>query len=107
LAKGDFSLLGHYTEQARTDYRDVLYWAEYPPETDVDAQAEKRKVLEGLVRFNFSPLRDAPETWEDVQRRIELPSELLAELGTGGLPTRDELLALAQKASTSPSEASG
>jgi hypothetical protein len=29
LARGQLSLLAHNAEQARLDYRDVIYWAEY------------------------------------------------------------------------------
>jgi hypothetical protein len=31
LAEGDLKALEHYVEQARLDYRDVLYWAFYYP----------------------------------------------------------------------------
>jgi hypothetical protein len=31
LAGGDLSSVQHYVEQARLDYRDVLYWAFYQP----------------------------------------------------------------------------
>ena len=31
LSKGSLARLTHYTERARHDYRDVLYWAEYLP----------------------------------------------------------------------------
>lgn len=31
LAAGDLDRLLHFTQVAKTDYRDVLYWAEYPP----------------------------------------------------------------------------
>jgi hypothetical protein len=30
LAQGDLERLRHNVQVARTDYRDVLYWAEYP-----------------------------------------------------------------------------
>jgi hypothetical protein len=30
LAAGDVEKLRHYVQQAKLDYRDVLYWAEYP-----------------------------------------------------------------------------
>jgi hypothetical protein len=32
LAQGDIKLLGHNAEQAKQDYRDVIYWAEYDRE---------------------------------------------------------------------------
>ena len=32
LAEGDLERLRHFAVQAQTDYRDVLYWSETPPE---------------------------------------------------------------------------
>ena len=29
LSEGDISKLRHYVEEARKDFRDILYWAEY------------------------------------------------------------------------------
>jgi hypothetical protein len=31
LSKGDLALLEHFVNQAKQDYRDVLYWSEYQP----------------------------------------------------------------------------
>jgi hypothetical protein len=36
LSEGDLGKLYHYTDVATQDYRDVLYWAEYPRERDFD-----------------------------------------------------------------------
>lgn len=35
LSQGDFSQLHYYIQAAATDYRDVLWWAEYPPDSNV------------------------------------------------------------------------
>ncbi|MGD9720673.1 MAG: hypothetical protein AB7O59_16280 [Pirellulales bacterium] len=32
LSNGQWDLLVHYTRQAVDDYRDILYWSEYPDE---------------------------------------------------------------------------
>ena len=32
LSEGDARKLLHYLDVAKQDYRDVLYWAEYPPD---------------------------------------------------------------------------
>jgi len=40
LANGNIELLKDYTKAATLDYRDVLYWAEYP---NYDHQASKEK----------------------------------------------------------------
>ncbi|HEV2126816.1 MAG TPA: hypothetical protein VGW38_29015 [Chloroflexota bacterium] len=34
LSDGDPQKLRHYIRVAEADWRDVLYWAEYPPEID-------------------------------------------------------------------------
>jgi hypothetical protein len=33
LSQGSLDRLAHYVERARQDYRDILYWAEYPDES--------------------------------------------------------------------------
>lgn len=51
LSEGDFERLRHYSEVAETDYRDVLYWAETPRQSD------------------------EPRTYEEVRDRLKLPPE--------------------------------
>jgi len=46
LSKGDLDLLRHHVEVAQQDYRDVLYWAEYPPDPgDPKTYSELRQSL--------------------------------------------------------------
>jgi hypothetical protein len=51
LADGDIGRLRHFIDVAQQDYRDVLYWAEYPRE----------------------PLE--PRTYEELRERLNLPPE--------------------------------
>ena len=51
LSEGDLERLRHYSEVAETDYRDVLYWAETP------RQSEESR------------------TYEEVRDRLKLPPE--------------------------------
>ncbi len=50
LAKGDLDRLRHFTEAASQDYRDVLMWAEYPPD-----DAEPRTYGELRARIGLPP----------------------------------------------------
>lgn len=40
LVNGDREALTHYVECARQDFRDVIYWAEYPAEAAIDTPAK-------------------------------------------------------------------
>jgi hypothetical protein len=63
LAKGDLQELDRLADIARTDWRDILYWADYPP--------------------------DAPRTWSEARSKLNLPpgtvipGEPDADLGPG------------------------
>ena len=50
LAKGDLAQLYHYTARATQDYRDVLMWAESPPDDD-----EPRTYGELRARLALAP----------------------------------------------------
>ena len=50
LAKGDLDQLRHYAERAAQDYRDILMWAEYPPDDD-----EPRSYGELRARLGLPP----------------------------------------------------
>jgi hypothetical protein len=52
LSKGDAQKIKHYVDAARSDYRDILYWAEYH-ETDplIKGRNPKRIVDEILGRW--------------------------------------------------------
>jgi hypothetical protein len=51
LARGDLGRLRHYADSARSDWRDVLYWTENPPDPD------------------------EPKTYEELLRRLGLPPD--------------------------------
>ncbi len=51
LSKGDLTKLRHYRDAASKDFRDVLYWAEYPPQDD------------------------EPNSYEELRERLHLPPE--------------------------------
>ena len=96
LSGGDLSRLRTNTETACADYRDVLLFAEYPPEPGYDAAAEFEKSLNLVIWANFSKGGVEPESWEEVQSAIRLSPEVLDKLGSDGLPTREDLLARAR-----------
>ncbi len=41
LADGNVESLKYYTQAARVDYRDVIYWAEYPSYSDAALKGKK------------------------------------------------------------------
>lgn len=51
LSKGDLTKLRHFSDAAAKDFRDVLYWAEYPPGDD------------------------EPKSYEEMRERLHLPPE--------------------------------
>lgn len=50
LSNGDLGRLRHFTDQARRDFRDVLFWAENPPDAD-----EPRSYTELRERLGLPP----------------------------------------------------
>jgi hypothetical protein len=50
LAQGNLDTLRHYADIARSDWRDVLYWTEHPPDPD-----EPKTYEELLQRLGFPP----------------------------------------------------
>jgi hypothetical protein len=53
LADGSLSDLAHYSEEARADWRDVLYWHENPREADAPRSASE--LLDQLKRLGMPP----------------------------------------------------
>ena len=58
LAAGDLARLRHFAEQAHQDYRDVLYWAEYPRDP-----AEPQTYAELRARLGSRKIRIKPDRW--------------------------------------------
>ena len=55
LSHGNEEKLREYIEVAKRDYRDVLFWAEYPEEATIDTPEKKRAVRELLKRLGLEP----------------------------------------------------
>jgi hypothetical protein len=56
LSKGDAQKIKHYLDAAHTDYRDILYWAEYYETDPLIRGRDPRKVDdEILARFGKKP----------------------------------------------------
>jgi hypothetical protein len=49
LSKGSLQELTRYCLAARTDYRDVLYWAEYYADDPLLRGRDPRRVLDGII----------------------------------------------------------
>jgi len=43
---------------AKRDYRDVLFWAEYPEESKLDRPEKRQRVRKMFEKFGIEPLSD-------------------------------------------------
>lgn len=55
LSRGDLGRLSHFAEQARRDWRDVLYWAEGPRDEDEPHSWDELRERLGLARDGHIP----------------------------------------------------
>jgi len=51
LAKGDRKQVEELVERARRDYRDIIFWAEYPEQSRLDTPEKKATFNKMLERF--------------------------------------------------------
>ena len=49
LSKGDLEKVRHYVEAAHTDYRDILYWAEYYDKDPMLTGRDPKKMVEDIL----------------------------------------------------------
>ncbi len=55
LSEGSEEKLRQNVEVAKRDYRDVLFWAEYPEESRIDTPEKRRKVRELFEKLGLEP----------------------------------------------------
>ena len=55
LSEGSEDKLRQYVDVAKRDYRDVLFWAEYPEEAKVDTPEKRRKIRELFEKLGLEP----------------------------------------------------
>jgi hypothetical protein len=55
LSEGKEEKLRQYVGVAKRDYRDVLFWAEYPEEAKIDTPEKRRKVRELFEKLGLEP----------------------------------------------------
>ena len=58
LGAGSEAKLREYVAVAKRDYRDVLFWAEYPEESRLDTPARIERVRKIFEKFKIEPPRD-------------------------------------------------
>lgn len=61
LSEGSENKLREYVAVAKRDYRDVLFWAEYPEESKIDTPERRQKLRELLEKFGIDPPADLLE----------------------------------------------
>ena len=58
LSAGSEAKVREYVAAARRDYRDVLFWAEYPEESNLDTPEKGQRVRKMLEKFGIEPPSD-------------------------------------------------
>lgn len=51
LAKGDLRVVEELVERARMDYRDIIFWAEYPAESRLNTKEKVESMNQMLRKF--------------------------------------------------------
>ena len=58
LSEGNEGKLGEFVAVAKRDYRDVLFWAEYPEEARLDTPEKRERVKKMFEKFGIKPPDD-------------------------------------------------
>ena len=58
LSAGSEEKVREYLAVAKRDYRDVLFWAEYPEESKLDTPEKRQRVRKMLEKFGIKPPSD-------------------------------------------------
>lgn len=56
LSAGSEAKVREYVAVAKRDYRDVLFWAEYPEESKLDRPEKRQRVRKMFEKFGIEPL---------------------------------------------------
>jgi hypothetical protein len=58
LSAGREEKVREYVDVAKRDYRDVLFWAEYPEESKLDTPEKRQRVRKMFEKFGIEPPTD-------------------------------------------------
>jgi hypothetical protein len=58
LSEGNEEKLREFVAVAKRDYRDVLFWAEYPEESRLDTPEKKERIKKMFEQFGIKPPED-------------------------------------------------
>jgi hypothetical protein len=58
LSNGSEEKLGEFVAVAKRDYRDVIFWAEYPDESRLDTPEKRQRVRKMFEKFGITPPDD-------------------------------------------------
>jgi hypothetical protein len=58
LSAGSEEKVREYVAVAKRDYRDVLFWAEYPEESKLDTPEKRRRMRKMFEKFGIKPSSD-------------------------------------------------
>src|SRR5437016_8045222 len=58
LSQGNEEKLREFVAVAKRDYRDVLFWAEYPEESRLDTPEKRERIKKMFEKFGIKPPKD-------------------------------------------------
>src|SRR5207244_6184593 len=58
LSEGNEEKLREFVAVAKRDYRDVLFWAEYPDESRLDTPEKRERIKKMFEKFGIKPTED-------------------------------------------------
>jgi hypothetical protein len=61
LSEGSGARVLEFVAAAKQDYRDVLFWAEYPLESRIDTPEKRQEVRELFGKLGIEPPKGLPE----------------------------------------------
>lgn len=62
LSEGDEDRLRYFLGVAKQDYRDVLFWSEYPEEAKIDTPEKRKQMREMFEKLGLEPPRSLNDT---------------------------------------------
>jgi hypothetical protein len=61
LSEGNEEKLREFVALAKRDYRDVLFWAEYPEESRLDTPEKRERIKRMFEQFGIKPPESEPD----------------------------------------------
>src|SRR6266446_4932918 len=83
LSEGNEEKLREFVAVAKRDYRDVLFWAEYPEEARLDTPEKRERVRKMFEKFGIKPPDDVYCERRQSKRRSRAFEQVTKQSGRG------------------------